>query len=114
MIFFTSDCLMLQIPLNNIVILLKNLIKFKLRNLKQFTNRINKKTLATTIVEECNKEDTGVGLSIALGNQGWKKNCEDLAIIQIIKKKLKKLLCIKSKFLVISKQYLEKINIKHK
>lgn len=25
--------------------------------------------LATTIVEECNKEDTGVGLSIAIGNQ---------------------------------------------
>jgi len=26
-------------------------------------------TLATTIVEECSKEDTGVGLSIAIGNQ---------------------------------------------
>jgi len=26
-------------------------------------------TLATTIVEECSSDDTGVGLSIAIGNQ---------------------------------------------
>jgi len=36
-------------------------------------------TLATTIVEECNNEDTGVGLSIALGSQEQKTVKEDLA-----------------------------------
>jgi hypothetical protein len=34
-----------------------------------FTISIPKVTPATTIVEECNNEDTGVGLSIAIGNQ---------------------------------------------
>ena len=53
--------------------------------------RINKKTLATTIVLECNKEETGVGPSIAFGNQGWKKNWEDLLIIASTKKKAKNL-----------------------
>jgi len=32
-------------------------------------NSIDNHTPATTIVEECNKDDTGVGLSIATGNQ---------------------------------------------
>lgn len=36
-------------------------------------------TLATTIVEECKSEDTGVGLSIALGNQEQKTIIDDLA-----------------------------------
>lgn len=35
-------------------------------------------TPATTIVEECNKLDTGVGLSIALGSQLLKTVSEDL------------------------------------
>jgi len=30
---------------------------------------IDRYTPATTIVDECNKDDTGVGLSIATGNQ---------------------------------------------
>jgi hypothetical protein len=37
-------------------------------NLK-FIYHIDKVTPATTIVEECNKEETGVGPSIAIGNQ---------------------------------------------
>lgn len=37
------------------------------------------KTLATTIVEECKSEETGVGLSMALGNQEQKINIDDLA-----------------------------------
>jgi len=32
-------------------------------------NNIIRYTLATTIVDECNKEDTGVGPSMATGNQ---------------------------------------------
>jgi len=32
-------------------------------------NIIDNMTPATTIVEECNSDDTGVGLSIAMGNQ---------------------------------------------
>lgn len=41
--------------------------------------KLNKNTLATTIVEECRREDTGVGLSIALGSQEQKTAIEDLA-----------------------------------
>lgn len=37
------------------------------------------KTLATTIVEECNKEETGVGPSMALGSQEQKTIIDDLA-----------------------------------
>jgi len=36
-------------------------------------------TLATTMVEECSSEDTGVGPSIALGSQEQKIVMEDLA-----------------------------------
>jgi len=50
--------------------------------------KLNKNTLATTIVEECRREDTGVGLSIALGSQEQKTVIEDLANTP---KKLKKL-----------------------
>merc|ERR1712178_432380 len=39
---------------------------------------IDKVTLATTIVEECKSEDTGVGLSIAIGNHQLKIKSEDL------------------------------------
>ena len=45
--------------------------------------RISRKTLAITMVEECSKDETGVGLSMALGNQGWNRNCADLATIPI-------------------------------
>jgi len=36
-------------------------------------------TLATTIVEECKSEETGVGLSMALGSQEQKTVIDDLA-----------------------------------
>lgn len=42
---------------------------------------IIKYTPATTMVEECNKEDTGVGLSIATGNQYSQRYSELLHII---------------------------------
>jgi len=38
-------------------------------NTKLPPNIIDNITLATTIVEECSSEDTGVGLSMAIGNQ---------------------------------------------
>jgi hypothetical protein len=40
--------------------------------------RTTKKTPAVTIVAACNNEDTGVGPSIASGNQGCKPICADL------------------------------------
>ena len=64
--------------------------KFITLLLNKLINRIYKKILATTIVEECKREETGVGLSIALGNHGWKKNKDDLDIIDKIIKKKKK------------------------
>jgi len=48
-------------------------IKIKLK-LYVYDKIIDKVTLATTIVEECKSEDTGVGLSIAIGNQKLNKN----------------------------------------
>jgi hypothetical protein len=38
----------------------------------KFLNRINKYTPAVTKVEECTKEDTGVGAAIAAGSQAEK------------------------------------------
>jgi len=38
-------------------------------NTKLPPNIIDNITLATTIVEECSSDDTGVGLSIAMGSQ---------------------------------------------
>ena len=42
--------------------------------------RITKKTPAVTIVAACIKAETGVGPSIASGNQVCKPNCADLPI----------------------------------
>jgi len=44
---------------------------------------IDSMTLATTMVEECNKEDTGVGPSIAIGNQYLKTQMADFLRIAI-------------------------------
>jgi hypothetical protein len=44
-------------------------------------------TPATTIVEECNKLDTGVGLSMALGSQLLKSVNEDLVKMAALTKK---------------------------
>jgi len=47
--------------------------------------------LAITMVDECNKDETGVGPSIAIGNQKLNKNKEDLPKTAKIKiKNLKK------------------------
>jgi hypothetical protein len=48
---------------------------------------IIKKTPAVTIVAACNKALTGVGPSIASGNQVWNPICADLPIAAINKKK---------------------------
>jgi len=50
-------------------------------------NRIIKNTPAVTIVAACIKADTGVGPSIASGNQVCKPNWADLPIAPINKKK---------------------------
>jgi len=46
-----------------------------------------RKTPAVTIVAACNKADTGVGPSIASGNQICKPICADFPIAPINKKK---------------------------
>lgn len=55
--------------------------KITINKLKLLLTNIIKYTLATTIVDECNSDDTGVGLSIATGNQYWNKYNELLHII---------------------------------
>ena len=50
---------------------------------KKKEKRIIKKTPAVTIVAECNKALTGVGPSIASGNQVWNKIWADLPIAAI-------------------------------
>jgi hypothetical protein len=60
---------------NNIT---KNNIKFDFSKIKE--HFINKKIPAVTIVAACNKEETGVGPSIASGNQVCKPICADLPI----------------------------------
>jgi len=52
---------------------------FKLHKEEYKPKKLKMNTLATTIVEECKREDTGVGLSIALGNQEQKTVIDDLA-----------------------------------
>lgn len=52
---------------------------FRLHKEEYKPKKLNMNTLATTIVEECKSEDTGVGLSIALGNQEQKTVIDDLA-----------------------------------
>ena len=42
--------------------------------------RATKNTPATTIVDECNSDDTGVGPAMASGNQVWSGNWPDLPI----------------------------------
>jgi len=52
---------------------------FKLNKEEYKPKKLKMKTPATTIVEECKSEDTGVGLSMALGNQEQKIVIDDLA-----------------------------------
>lgn len=84
---------------------------FTVTELKKGKSRSNKKTLATTIVEECKRDDTGVGLSMAFGNQGWKKNWDDLEMIEKKRNKEKK---IEKKLWFIYKIELTLIKIKEK
>jgi hypothetical protein len=51
----------------------------KPKNLDNKPKKLKIKTLATTIVEEWRREETGVGPSMALGSQEQKINIEDLA-----------------------------------
>ena len=62
-------------PIRNTVSIIKRLIVS--------VTRIRRNTLAITMVEEWSKEETGVGLSMALGSQGWNRNWADFAIILI-------------------------------
>lgn len=50
--------------------------------------KLNKYTLATTIVAECKRLDTGVGPSMALGSQEQKTHKEDLVQALMHKKAL--------------------------
>jgi len=52
---------------------------------------IDKVTPATTIVEECKSDETGVGLSIAIGNHQLKTKSDDLPKIEKHKIKYSKI-----------------------
>lgn len=54
---------------------METIIKAPLKPLIKLLKRINKKTPAVTKVEECTKEDTGVGAAIAAGSQEENGNC---------------------------------------
>jgi len=58
--FFTSKCPTIFMDNNNTITTI--IFIFTVISIIRYT-------LATTIVEECNKDDTGVGLSMATGNQ---------------------------------------------
>lgn len=68
-IFFISN----QLEANTLDIIVVNLLKKVIISIEVWfnikENFILSNTLATTIVDECSNEDTGVGLSIAIGNQ---------------------------------------------
>ena len=55
-----------------------NIVSVTKENSINGENLINKKTPAVTIVAACIKAETGVGPSIASGNQVCKPNCADL------------------------------------
>lgn len=68
-IFFKSNSKFAPNPAINIVILpTNNKIIIKFPDNKQL-NRISKYTPAVTKVDECTKDETGVGAAIAAGNQ---------------------------------------------
>lgn len=75
-------------PANKRVIKLTENKKKEIPN-KTCLKRINIKTPAVTKVEECTKEETGVGAAIAAGNQEEKGTWALLVINAIIKNKLK-------------------------
>lgn len=76
-------------PANNKVN--KDKIKSKLENFKKTSQkRIMRKTPAVTKVDECTKEETGVGAAIAAGNQEEKGTWALFVIKAIITKKNKK------------------------
>jgi len=66
-----------NLPINPIKVPYKRI--FKLNREEYRPKKLSRNTLATTIVEECKREDTGVGPSIALGSQEQKIVIEDLA-----------------------------------
>ena len=80
-------------------------------------NLIIKKTPAVTIVAECNNADTGVGPSIASGNQVCNPIWEDFAIAPTKRKNAIlfnkfKLILIKINFLIKKKGYSINITVK--
>lgn len=74
-----------QIAVNKVVSDPRHSIDVNMRLLLEVKgeNRINRKIPATTIVLEWSKAETGVGPSIADGNQGWRPNCADFPVAAI-------------------------------
>jgi hypothetical protein len=77
-------------------------IKLKLYIKDKIIERV---TPATTIVEECKSDETGVGPSIAIGSHQLKIKSEDLPKIEKHKTK------IKVKFKILKLKFKIKINI---
>jgi len=103
--FFKSNQNVAKI-LENIEVKIPKIPKIKMK-LKLYIKdkSIDKVTPATTIVDECKSEDTGVGPSIAIGNHQLKTKREDLPKIE--KHKIKSIV----KFKTLKLKFKIKINI---
>jgi len=103
--FFKSNQNVAKI-LENIEVKIPKIPKIKIK-LKLYVKdkSIDKVTPATTIVDECKSEDTGVGPSIAIGNHQLKIKREDLPKIE--KHKIKSIV----KFKILKLKFKIKINI---
>lgn len=75
--------------LENIEVKIPKIPKIKMKLKLYIKDKIiDKDTPATTIVDECKSEDTGVGLSIAIGNHQLKIKSEDLPKTEKVKIKI--------------------------
>jgi DNA-directed RNA polymerase subunit H (RpoH/RPB5) len=80
--FFKSNQNLAKI-LENIEVKIPKVPKIKIKlKLYMYDKIMDKVTLATTIVDEWSKDDTGVGLSIAIGNHQLKIKRDDLPKIE--------------------------------
>jgi len=80
--FFKSNQNLAKI-LENMDVKIPKVPKTKIKlKLYVWDKTIERVTLATTIVDECKSEDTGVGPSIAIGNHQLKTKSEDLPKIE--------------------------------
>lgn len=86
--FFRSNQPIAKVLDKNEVNSLNTIKIIKILVFKTIENFTAKNTLATTIVDECKSDDTGVGLSMAIGSHQLKIKSEDFLKIDKIKIKI--------------------------